>query len=81
MAIQYDDKHHNAPMIIAKGSGLNAEKIKEIAKSNHVLILRNIPLAQALNKLDIDDEIPEELYQAVAEILNFVYELRGAQKT
>lgn len=81
VAIEYDSKRHNAPMIISKGSGLNAEKIKEIAKFHHVPILRNIPLAQALNKLDIDEEIPEELYQAVAEILNFVYELRGIQKT
>jgi flagellar biosynthetic protein FlhB len=81
VAIQYDDKHHDAPMIVSKGIGLNAEKIKEIAKQHHVPILRNIPLAQALNKLNIDEEIPEELYEAVAEVLNFVYELRGNRKT
>lgn len=81
VAIQYDEKKHSAPTIVSKGLGLNAEKIKEIAKFYSVPILRNIPLAQALNKLDVDEEIPEELYQAVAEILNFVYELKGVRKT
>lgn len=80
VAIQYEEKVHNAPMVVSKGTGLNADKIRELAKFYHVPILRNVPLAQALNKLDIDEEIPEELYQAVAEVLNFVYELRGIQK-
>lgn len=81
VAIEYDEKRHNAPTVISKGTGLNAERIKEIAKANHIPILRNIPLAQALNKLEVDDEITEELYQAVAEVLNFVYELKGIRKT
>lgn len=81
VAIKYDKDKHGAPVVVAKGMRKNAEKIKEIARQAGVPILRNVPLAQALHKLDIDEEIPEELYEAVAEILNFVYELKQKGKT
>ena len=77
VAIKYDKDKGGAPVVIAKGMRKNAENIKEIARESGVPILRNVPLAQALNKLDIDEEIPEELYEAVAEILNFVFELKN----
>lgn len=76
VAIKYDKENGGAPKIVAKGMRKNAETIKEIARQAGVPILRNVPLAQALHKLDLDEEIPEELYEAVAEVLNFVYELR-----
>jgi flagellar biosynthetic protein FlhB len=76
VAIKYDRDKGGAPKIVAKGMRKNAETIKEIARQAGVPILRNVPLAQALHKLDIDEEVPEELYEAVAEVLNFVYELR-----
>jgi flagellar biosynthesis protein FlhB len=76
VAIKYDREKGGTPKIVAKGMRKNAESIKQIAREAGVPILRNIPLAQALNKLDLDEEIPEELYEAVAEILNFVYELK-----
>ena len=76
VALQYNKDGTSAPVVVAKGMRKNAEKIKEIARHYDVPLLRNIPLAQALNKLDIDEEIPEELYEAVAEVLNFVYELK-----
>ncbi len=75
VAIKYDQETMNAPQVIAKGERLWAEKIKEIAKEEGIPILRNVPLAAALNKLEIGEEIPEELYDAVAEILQFVYQL------
>ncbi|MEZ4271948.1 MAG: EscU/YscU/HrcU family type III secretion system export apparatus switch protein, partial [Myxococcota bacterium] len=79
VALSYNkDEEGGAPTVVAKGERLWAEKILEAAKQYGVPIVRNVPLAQALNKLDIDEEIPEELYEAVAEVLNFVYEL--AQK-
>ena len=53
---------------------------KEIARQFNVPVMRNVPLAQALNKLDIGEEIPEDLYEAVAEVLNFVYELQQKKK-
>ncbi len=77
VAIQYDKKHKTAPVVVAKGLRKNAELIREIARKNGVPILRNVPLAQALNKLDLEEEIPEALYEAVAEVLNFVYELKN----
>lgn len=76
VAIKYDKEKGGAPKVVAKGMRKHAETIKEIARENGVPILRNIPLAQALHKLDLEEEVPEELYEAVAEVLNFVYELR-----
>ncbi len=76
VAIKYDREKGGAPRIVAKGMRKNAETIKDIARDAGVPILRNVPLAQALNKLDLEEEIPEELYEAVAEVLNFVYELK-----
>lgn len=75
VAIRYNKEEMTAPQIIAKGEMLMAEKILEIARENNIPVMRNVPLAQALNKLDIGDEIPEELYEAVAEVLNWVYRL------
>lgn len=76
VAIRYQAKKDSAPMVVAKGLDKNAEAIKKIAKKYKVPILENVPLAQALHKLELDEEVPEELYDAVAEVLNFVYELR-----
>lgn len=76
VAIRYQAEEDSAPIIVAKGMGKNAQVIKEIAKKYKVPVLQNIPLAQALHKLDLEEEVPEELYEAVAEVLNFVYETR-----
>lgn len=76
VAVRYDVKEHSAPLVVAKGMDKNAEAIRKIAERYKVPILQNIPLAHALNKLDLDEEIPEELYDAVAEVLNLVYEMR-----
>ena len=75
VAIRYDKDTMGAPQVIAKGERLWAEKIKEIAKEEGIPILRNVPLAAALNKLELGEEVPEDLYDAVAEILQFVYQL------
>ena len=75
VAIRYDDETMNAPRIISKGERLWAEKIKEIAKEEGIPILRNVPLAAALNKLEVGEDVPEDLYDAFAEILKFVYQL------
>ena len=80
VAIKYDSDGDAAPRVVAKGQRIHAEKIKELAKQYGVPILRNVPLAQALNKLDIDEEIPEELYEAVAEVLSFVYKIKEEQE-
>jgi flagellar biosynthesis protein FlhB len=80
VAIKYDKDKSKAPTVVAKGMRIHAEKIKEIAKHYGIPILRNVPLAQALNKLDIGEEVPEELYEAVAEVLSFVYKIREEQE-
>lgn len=80
VALRYERGDESAPTIVAKGNRIWAEKIKEAAKRYGVPIVRNVPLAQALNQLEVGDEIPEELYEAVAEVLNFVYTLAEEQK-
>ncbi|MCP4688204.1 MAG: flagellar biosynthesis protein FlhB, partial [Desulfobacterales bacterium] len=78
VALQFNPKEMVAPRVVAKGSNLVAQKIKKIARENHVPVLEDKPLAQALYKaVDIDDFIPAELYRAVAEVLAYVYRLNG----
>lgn len=76
IAIKYDDKEMMAPQIMAKGQRLFAQMIREVAAEHQVPIIRNIPLAWALIELEVGDEIPEELYQAVAEVLIVIYRMR-----
>ena len=80
VALRYDKDDGGAPEVLAKGQRIHAEKILDAARRYGVPVVRNVPLAQALNKLDVGDEIPEELYEAVAEVLNFVYSLAEKQK-
>lgn len=77
VALKYDRDRDGAPRVIAKGLDFKAEKIKAIAREADVPMLRNIPLAHALLRTDVNQEIPEELYDAVAEVLNFVYQLKN----
>jgi flagellar biosynthetic protein FlhB len=77
VALKYDSKRDRAPIVLAKGARRVAERIKEIAREHDIPIVENPPLAQMLYKLvDIGQEIPAELYRAVAEILAFVYRLK-----
>ncbi len=81
VALKYDDDAMHAPRVIAKGQGLMAKRIRELAIEAGVPILERKPLARALYKLvEIGHEIPEEFYSAVAEILAYVYELSGKAK-
>lgn len=78
VALKYDPKAGNAPRVVAKGRGLIAAEIRRIAIANGVPILERPPLARALFKLcEVGQEIPEEFYSTVAEILAYVYELTG----
>jgi len=81
VALRYDEKTSAAPMIIAKGQDYTAHKIREVAIENDIQIVENPPLAQSLYATcEIGDEIPDELYQAVADILVFVYRQKGRIK-
>lgn len=77
LALQYDKKSMAAPTLIAKGEGLVAEKIKEIAKEHDVPLVEDKPLARALfAQVEVGEPIPEDLYRTVAEVLAFVYSMR-----
>lgn len=77
VAIRYDAEQESAPTVLAKGEDYLAMKIKETAKENNIAIMENKPLARALYAtVDIGEQIPPELYQAVAEILAVVYSNR-----
>ncbi|WP_408070969.1 flagellar biosynthesis protein FlhB [Butyrivibrio sp. JL13D10] len=78
VAIRYDAEKYDAPMVVAKGEGYLAQRIKDVAKENGVEIVENKPLARMLYaNVDIGELVPPELYQAVAEVLAFVYHLQG----
>lgn len=77
VALKYDRAKNVAPVVVAKGARKVAERIKEIARENNVPIIENKPLARALFKaVEIGEEIPLDLYKAVAEILAYVYRLK-----
>lgn len=78
IALKYEEGNNEAPKVVAKGADLVALKIKEVAKKNDVPIMENKPLARMIyEQVDIDREIPQEMYQAVAEILAMVYKLKN----
>ena len=74
-ALRYDPKKNGAPVVVAKGRGELAEKILEIAKKENIPITQNDALADILDGLDIYQEIPPELYKAIANIFAFLYKL------
>lgn len=77
VALQYDLDEMAAPVVVAKGEDYVAQKIKEKARDAEIKIVENKPLARSLNKLtEIGDQVPIELYQAVAEILAAIFRER-----
>ena len=78
VALKYEPEIMPAPIVVAKGKRLIAERIKEIALAHGVPIYENKPLARSLYDLvDVGETIPEDLYKAVAEVLSYVYRLKG----
>jgi flagellar biosynthesis protein len=77
IALSYDGKR--APRITAKGQGLVAEQIIEHAKEHNIPLHTDTAMVKVLSKLSLGDEIPRELYLAVAEVIAFVYLLSGKQ--
>ena len=75
VALKYDQKTDKAPRVIATGRGEVAEKIIAVAKANSVPLYEEQNLIQVLEALDLETEIPPELYRAVAEVLAFIYRL------
>lgn len=78
VALKYELETMNAPVLVAKGADLIAQRIREIARENSVPVIENPPLARALfASCDIDQEIPGEHYKAVADIIGYVFRLQG----
>lgn len=78
IAIQYEPATMNAPIVIAKGAGVIAARIRKLALEHGIPIIEKKPLAQALYKeVDLNNPIPDQLYAGVAEVLAYVYQLKG----
>lgn len=77
VAIRYEAKKMDSPMVVAKGADHLAMKIREIAREHQVPIVENPPVARLLHRLDLGQHVPEDLFKAVAEILAHVYSLKG----
>jgi len=75
VAMRYDVEEDKAPLILASGRGAVADEILRIAEENKIPLYENRDLANMLAKLEIDSEIPAQLYVLVAEVLFFVYKL------
>jgi flagellar biosynthesis protein len=75
VALQYEIGQDRAPRITAKGRGYVAEKIIELAKQHHIPLHEDREMVQVLDALDLDMEIPPELFRAVAEVLAFIYRM------
>ncbi len=81
IAIKYDPKAMSAPKVLAKGKDLIAQKIKEIAAEHNIPIVEDKPLAQILYRtVDIDEQIPPDLFKAVAQILAYIYQMKKAKR-
>lgn len=77
VALKYDPKADKAPRIVAKGRGAVADRIQKEAQAHSVSIMTQPSLAEALLSLRLNEEIPRELYVAVARVLAYIYEKRG----
>lgn len=73
VALKYVPGESEAPVVVAKGRGKVAEAILDKAKENGVPVQEDAALVEVLSKLDLDEQIPSELYQLVAEVLTYVY--------
>ncbi|MEW5766892.1 MAG: EscU/YscU/HrcU family type III secretion system export apparatus switch protein [bacterium] len=74
-ALRYDEERESAPRVIARGEGTVAEEIIRLARELDIAIYEDPDLVEILAALEVGQEIPEELYQVVAEILIFIYEM------
>lgn len=80
VAVQYDPETMAAPIVVAKGAGILAQRIRRLALEHGIPIVEKKPLAQALYRdVDLNRPIPQQLYAAVAEVLAYVYQLKGKQ--
>ena len=78
VALKYDEKKTNAPLVVAKGINFLALKIKDIAKESKIPIIEDPALARAIyEQVEVEEEIPAVFYKAIAEIFTYIYNLNG----
>jgi len=80
VALEYNDKKDSAPKVTAKGKGATAQKIIEIAELNNIPIKKDEDLLELLSKVELDQEVPEQMYKAVAEVFHYIYKLTNKPK-
>jgi len=78
VALRYHKETDHAPKVVAKGTGLVAERIRQIALENNIPLHRDDVLVEMLSEIELDREIPPELYAAIAEILSWIYKAHSA---
>jgi flagellar biosynthesis protein len=74
-ALRYDTAKERAPRVVAKGEGQSAENIIKIAELHNLPIRKDEDLIELLSKVELDKEVPEALYRAVAEVFSFIYKV------
>ena len=77
VALEYKPEKMAAPRVVAKGRDFLAQKIKEVGREHNIPTVENVPLARALYRIvEVEQQIPMDLYKAVAEVLAYVYKIR-----
>jgi flagellar biosynthesis protein len=75
VALKYDREKDKAPRVTAKGKGKSAQKIIELAELHNIAIKKDEDLLELLSKVELDKEVPAEMYKAVAEVFTFIYSM------
>lgn len=75
VALKYDKETSSAPKVTAKGEGVSAENIIKIAEENDVPIKKDEDLVELLSNIELDREVPPEMYKAIAEVFSYIYKL------
>jgi len=75
VALQYNREKNSAPKVTAKGEGKTAQKIIEIAQLHDIPLKEDRDLLEMLSKVELDQEVPHEMYKAVAELFSFIYKI------
>jgi flagellar biosynthesis protein len=80
VALSYDSAINNSPKVVGKGSGKLADRIIDIAKQNNLPIKEDPNLIELLSKVELDKEVPSNMYKAVAEVFKFLYEVSNKER-
>ena len=80
VALRYDKEKEKAPRVLAKGEGESAKNIIKIAQLHKLPIKKDADLIELLSKVEIDKEVPQELYKAVAELFSYIYKITNTME-